>query len=175
MNNGCSDWACISGWLACTLSEIAFPSTMEADLPTLLSQVCSGGVGWGAGGGDTLMLVLHSFFPSLAVPLYSSVVAVCLILLSFPLGSLSFCLSFSFFSPLLSPYLWRDFNLSWWCRTFFFFIQKMLMMEIIKTFPVLFLFGCFPHSGFLFLSLWTLPSGVLEICRVAFLFIVVFR
>lgn len=44
------------------------------------------------------MLVLHSFFPSLAVPLYSSVVAVCLILLSFPLGSRSFCLSFFFFS-----------------------------------------------------------------------------
>lgn len=101
------------------------------------------------------MLVLHSFFPSLAVPLYSSVVAVCLILLSFPLGSRSFCLSFSFFFFSLSSLL--IFEEIFICpgdvELFFFFIQKMLMMEIIKTFPVLFLFGCFPHSGFLFLSL----------------------
>ena len=74
-------------------------------------------------------MVLHSFFLSLAVPLSSPIVAACLILLSFPLGSLSFCLSFSFF-----------------------FIQKILMMEIIRIFPVLFLFDCFTHSGFFFLS-----------------------
>ena len=126
---------------------------MEADLPTLLSQVCSGGRGEGLGVGT--LDVGFAFFLSISCcPLVSSRCG-CLPHSAVISSGESFLLSKLFFLFFLSSLLIFEEILI--CpgdvELFFFSIQKMLMMEIIKTFPVLFLFGCFPHSGFLFLSI----------------------